>query len=382
MKKVLKMIGKILGIILLVILVIGIIVYAFVLQYPKLKDDPKVGKWYRVTTSEMKTSEGDKYRALFKKGSENKVLIYFAGGGVSFNEDTAREDTYNTKEVAIDMLANLTMNMGGIASDVEGSPFEDWSIILFPYATGDFHAGTGEFHYTDTDGKEKILYHNGYVNYTETMKKVMEQAGINDADTVLVTGYSAGGFGAALLAKDVFTNYFPDAKSKNVLVDASLLLNNNWHSIVTDVWQTPKEISDKLVSNNLTLDCFASLHKKYGDDIHLLFDCSTRDGDLAKVQNYFDDGIMDVDEKQADEFQQILKEAIPEFKEAGVSLFIWDGVPWYDDPRNMTAHTIIATPTVWIPFEEQKKSVAEWLTYAIEGKMSDYGVELIDKKYD
>lgn len=382
MKKVLKMIGKILGIILLVILVIGIIVYAFVLQYPKLKDDPKVGKWYRVTTSEMKTSEGNKYRALFKKGSENKVLIYFAGGGVSFNEDTAREDTYNTKEVAIDMLANLTMNMGGIASDVEGSPFEDWSIILFPYATGDFHAGTGEFHYTDTDGKEKILYHNGYVNYTETMKKVMEQAGINDADTVLVTGYSAGGFGAALLAKDVFTNYFPDAKSKNVLVDASLLLNNNWHSIVTDVWQTPKEISDKLVSNNLTLDCFASLHKKYGDDIHLLFDCSTRDGDLAKVQNYFDDGIMEVDEKQADEFQQILKEAIPEFKEAGVSLFIWDGVPWYDDPRNMTAHTIIATPAVWIPFEEQKKSVAEWLTDAIEGKMSDYGVELIDKKYD
>ena len=197
MKKVLKMIGKILGIILLVILVIGIIVYAFVLQYPKLKDDPKIGKWYRVTTSEMKTSEGDKYRALFKKGSENKVLIYFAGGGVSCNEDMAREDTYNTKEVAIDMLANLTMNMGGIASDVEGSPFEDWSIILFPYATGDFHAGTGEFHYTDTDGKEKILYHNGYVNYTETMKKVMEQAGINDADTVLVTGYSAGGFGPA-----------------------------------------------------------------------------------------------------------------------------------------------------------------------------------------
>ena len=35
-----------------------------------------------------------------------------------------------------------------------------------------------ENHYTDTDGKEKILYHNGYVNYTETMKKVMEQEGL------------------------------------------------------------------------------------------------------------------------------------------------------------------------------------------------------------
>ena len=88
------MIGKILGIILLVILVIGIIVYAFVLQYPKLKDDPKIGKWYRVTTSEMKTSEGDKYRALFKKGSENKVLIYFAGGGASWQGEGAGMGNY------------------------------------------------------------------------------------------------------------------------------------------------------------------------------------------------------------------------------------------------------------------------------------------------
>lgn len=381
MKKVLKIIGKILAIILAVLIVIGIFVYIFVLQYPKLKNIPKEGKWYRVTTSEMKTSEGDRYRAFFKKGSSNKVLIYFAGGGVSVNEDMAKDDTYNTKEIAIDMIANVTMNMGGIASDVEGSPFEDWSIILFPYATGDFHAGTGEFHYTDTDGKEKILYHNGYVNYTETMKKVMKSAGISDADTVLVTGYSAGGFGAALLADDVFTNYFPNAKSKNVLVDAALLLNDDWHSIATDVWKTPKEISDKLLSNNLTLDCFVSLHEKYGENIHLLFDCSTRDGDLAKVQNYFDDKVMDVDEKQADEFQQILKDTIPQFKEAGVSLFIWDGVAWYNDPRNMTAHTIIATPAVWLPFEEQQKSVAEWLTDAISGKLDDYGVELIEKEY-
>ena len=382
MKKVLKKIGKIVGIIFAVLLLIGVLVYAFVLQYPKLKNNPKVGKWYRVTTSYMKTSEGDRYRAFFKKGSENKVLIYFAGGGVSVNEETARDDTYNTKEVAIDMLANVTMNMGGLASEVEGSPFENWSIILFPYATGDFHAGTGEFRYTDTDGKEKILYHNGYVNYSEAMKMVMNMSGLDNIDTVLVTGYSAGGFGAALLSDDVFTNYFPNAESKNVLVDASLLLNDDWHNIATDVWQTPKEISDKLVSNNLTLDCLASLHEKYGEGIHLLFDCSTRDGDLAKVQNYFDDGIMDVDEKQADEFQQILKKTIPQFKEAGVSLFIWDGVAWYDDPRNMTAHTIIATPAVWLPFEEQNKSIAQWLVDAIDGNLSDYGVELIDKKYD
>lgn len=180
---------------------------------------------------------------------------------------------------------------------------------------------------------------------------------------------------------DIFTNYFPDAESKNVLVDASLLLHEDWHTIATDVWQTPKEISDKLTGNNLTLDCLAALHKKYGDDIHLLFDCSTRDGDLAKVQNYFDTGVMDVTEKEADIYQQILRDTIPQFKEIDVSLFIWDGVAWYDDPRNMTAHTIIATPAVWLPFEEQNQSVAGWLTDAINGEMKDYGLDLVNKQY-
>ena len=377
-----KKVIKIIGIIFAVVLVILLLVYIFILNYPKLKKEPKIGKWYRVSDSVMKDSEGGSYHALFKKGSENKVMIYFAGGGASVNEETARDDTYNTKLVKPDMLANVTMNMGGIASDVEDGPFENWSMILFPYATGDFHSGTGEFRYTDKDGKEKTLYHNGYTNYTAAMKQIMEKAGIENADTVLVTGYSAGGFAAALLADDVYTNYFPDAESKNVLVDASLLLNDNWHDIAANVWKTPTEISDKLTGNNLTLDCLKALHEKYGDGIHLLFDSSMRDGDLAKMQNYFDTSIMEVDEEVADIYQQILKDTIPKFKDAGVSLFIFDGIGYYDDTRNMTAHTIIATPVVWIPFEEQNKSVAEWLTDAIDGNLKDYGVDLVDKVYE
>lgn len=380
--KLLKKILKILGIILLILLIAAIFVWFFVLQYPNLKTDPKEEKWYRVSSSEMKDSEGGSYHALFRKGSENKVLIYFAGGGASVNEETARDDTYNTKEVSPDILANVTMNMGGLASDVDGSPFENWTIILFPYATGDFHAGTGEFTYTDSDGKEKILYHNGYINYTETMRKVVEKAGVDAPDTVVVTGYSAGGFAAALLADDIFTNYYPNASIKNVLVDASLLLNEDWHNIAVNVWHTPKSISDMLVSDNLTLDCFRALHEKYGDDIHLLFDSSTREGDFAKMQNYFDTGVMEVDEAATDIYQQILKETIPQFQDAGVSLFIWDGVAWYDDSRNMTAHTIIATPAVWLPFEEQVQSIARWLMDAIDGNLKDYGIDLVHKSYD
>lgn len=380
--KLLKKVLKVLGILSLIVLIALGCIYKFVLQYPNLKNDPTAGKWYRVESSEMRDSEGNGYHALFRKGTENKVMIYFAGGGVSINEEMARDDTYNTRMVWPDMLANVTMNMGGLASDVEGSPLEGWSFILFPYATGDFHSGTGEFRYVDTDGKEKTLYHNGYVNYTEAMKLIMEKAGIADADTVLVTGYSAGGFAAALLADDIYTNYFPDAENKNVLVDASLLLYDDWHDVAVNVWKTPETLTRLLKTDNLTMDMLRALREKYGDGIHLLFDSSTRDGDLAKVQNYLDNGIMDVDERAADVYQQILKETIPQFQEIGVSLFIWDGVAWYDDPRNMTAHTIISTPAVWLPFEEQGQSVAGWLNDAIDGELRDYGVKLVDKVYE
>ena len=376
-----KKIFKVLGVILLVILIIVACVYFMFLRYPELKKDPVINKWYRVSDSVMKDSEGNSYHALFKKGSENKVMIYFAGGGVSVNEETARDDTYNTKMLWPDLLANTTMNMGGLASSIKGSYFENWTLILFPYATGDFHSGTGEFHYTDTDGKEKILYHNGYVNYTAAMKEIMEKAGIKDADTVLVTGYSAGGWGVALLADDIYTNYFPDAQNKNVLIDSSMALFDSWYDTAVDVWQTPESITQYIKTDNLTMDMLNALHEKYGDDIHLLFDSSTRDGDLAKVQNYFQNGIMEVDEDVADVYQQTLKDAIPQFKENGVSLFIWDGVSWYDDPRNMTAHTIIATPAVWVPFETQGQSIAGWLEEVITGNLRDYGIDLVNKSY-
>jgi hypothetical protein len=133
------------------------------------------------------------------------------------------------------------------------------------------------------------------------------------------------------------------------------------------------------------MDCLRSLHEKYGDGIHLMFDCSTRDGDLAKVQHSLQNGLSmqnDVDESQGDEFQETLKRNIPLFKEAGVSLFIFDGVAWYDDPRNLTAHTIISTPVVWLPFEEQGQSVAGWLQDTIDGDIKDYGLDLVNKSYD
>lgn len=376
---ILKVLGALFGILLLTTFCI----YMFVLQYPNLKENPKIDTWYRVTSSEMKSSDGSRYKAFFKKGKEHKVVVYFAGGGVSINKEMAKMDgAYNKKVIAIDTLANLTMNLGGIISNADNNPFKDWSVIAFPYATGDFHAGTGDFTYTDASGKEQILYHHGYTNYSLVMKKVMQLADLDHTEDILVTGYSAGGFGAALLADDVFTNYFSKTKSKTVLADASFLLYTDWHDIATNVWHTPPRISNQLTTNNITLDSLTALHKKYGNQVHILFDSSTRDGDLAKTQHYFDTGFMVADEAIADRYQKNLKTMIDALKKkAGTSIFIWDGFSWYDDPRNLTMHTIIATPHSFYPFKERGISIAQWAMNAVNGTLKDYGIHLLDKKY-
>lgn len=380
---------KIIRIILLVLLFIAVLVYFFVLRYPEIKNMPKTDKWYRVSSKEMKDSEGNSYHALFKKGKENKVMVYFAGGGVSVDEKTARNDTYNTRLVWPDMLANVTMNMGGLAASSDANSFSDWTVILFPYATGDFHSGTGEFKYTDKDGKEKILYHNGYTNFTLAMEEIMEKAEIKDADKVVVAGYSAGGWGASLLADDVFSNYFPNTKSKTVLVDSSVALYEDWKNVAENVWKSPQHIVDRIKTNNITLDCLTALHEKHGDDVTILFDCTPRDGSLALVQRYFKNkeidektGEMPVEESDADEFQKALKEFVYNLKEqANAYVFIFDGYDWYGDPRNMTSHTIISIPIVFQKLNDTDKSIAEWLENAINGKYKDYGLDLLDKKY-
>ncbi len=380
MKKVLK----IFGIILLILAAIAVIVYFSVLRYPNLKTDPTVGKWYRVETSEMKSSDGSAYHALFKKGDENKVLVYFAGGGVSINEDTAKYDSYNTTLVWPDLLANLTMNMGGLCADGEENPFYDWTMILFPYATGDFHCGTGEFEYTDTDGKTKTLYHNGYINFTSAMDEILEKAGLEDVDTVVVTGYSAGGWGAAILANDVFTSYFPEAESKTVLVDSSVALYDGWADVAANVWQAPEHIVDRIKTDNLTLDSLTALYEDYGDDVNILFDCSTRDGDLSKIQRYFNDlvfdndGEMPVDETDGDNFETVLAEFVSQLKEqTNANVFLFDGFDWYGREIDLTSHTVIETPYVFAELNDTGKSIAEWLSDAIDGNKADYGLELL-----
>ena len=57
--------------------------------------------------------------------------------------------------------------------------------------------------------------------------------------------------------------YVPNAESKTVLVDSMLMFIDNWHTISTDVWKSPTEISGRIRTNNIVLDSLTVLAQKH-----------------------------------------------------------------------------------------------------------------------
>ena len=79
---------KILLIFACVIVVLAVGVFAllkntFLKSFPELTGEPEIGKWYEVKVDGTQSSDGSEWHGIFKKGTENKVVVYFFGGGVS-----------------------------------------------------------------------------------------------------------------------------------------------------------------------------------------------------------------------------------------------------------------------------------------------------------
>lgn len=365
LKKVIIIIGIIVGVIAL-----GIFVFlklTILKTFPKLKGEPEIGKWYEIPVAGAKSSDGSEWHGIFRKGTENKVVVYFFGGGVSITPETSEG---GKKFYATTMLAQDFVAQGGIGSNTEENPFKDWSFIVIPYATGDFHAGTGIY-----EGK-KTVYHTGYNNYSAYIEQIKPYVG--EPDTLLVTGFSAGGFATSLLADDVIDR-FPSAENVTVCVDSSLLLYNGWYDTAVNLWKSPTEISDRLTTNNLVLDSLTALHEKRGNSVKILFDCSYRDNTLMQYQSYIDNGKMDQTKELGDKFQKDLKEMVHGLQTniPDVGIYIWSNGE--DADTHNTQHTIISSNV----FDRlgNDRSVGEWMFDAVNGDVRTYGIELLDKAF-
>lgn len=356
-------------------------------KFPILKGKPKMGKWYGIPLEGCVSADGVPAHAAFRKGSENKLIVLFFGGGVSWNEYMAARP--NSIFGNPDKINFYAVGDGGLVADLatrigiptlsknKSNPFHTWNMLAIPYVTGDFHCGTGDFPYTALDGTKKILHHHGYTNYRKALTEAIKHIG-NNPEQILVTGFSAGGWGTALLTDDVMRT-FPNCKNVTSYVDSSLMLHPDWRGIAENVWKAPKEIADRLQSENNVLDCLRALKKDHGDRVKIAYSCSVRDCALAEFVNYIQEDKLYADKESGIKFQEQLKQMCDELQQAipNVSLFIFDTLEENAEKKAMglTKHCVGKAEKLVV----EGTTAAQWLWDTVCDNPRQIGLALLDQ---
>lgn len=343
-----------------------------IICWPDLNGEPETGKWYRVNPEGAICSDGAPWHGNLFKGKDSRLLVYFCGGGVSLDAYTAaRPEMFYFPTVDQDGFELVSM-----PAAIDGNPFKDWSKLVLPYATGDFHVGTADFPYTAQNGDAAVVHHHGYTN---CMAFLREALGYLEApDAVVLAGFSAGAFGVSMLADELIGTFFPNVGNITVVADSPLLLCRDWKKIAQGVWGSPAHIRDRICTDNLSLDNLKALVDNR-PRVKILLTSSVRDGDLGRYFGYLANGRLEAGKAQGDAYQRGLKEMAGELlARENTAVLIWDELMG-DEANKLTSHTIIFMPTFFMPV--QGTTAANWIMDAVNGKLMSYGLQLLNKDY-
>ncbi|MDB4991390.1 MAG: Phage tail length tape-measure protein [Myxococcaceae bacterium] len=145
------------------------------------------------------------------RGSK-KLMIFLEGGGICFDAQTCGENPANTQG------QQGAPTSGIFDRSNAANPVRDWNFVYVPYCTGDLHAGARRDVDVPGVGTQQFV---GALNMQRFLKTIVST--FCDSKDVLLTGSSAGGFGAVLNFVQV-QNAAPGLKV-NLIDDSGPLLN-------------------------------------------------------------------------------------------------------------------------------------------------------------
>jgi Pectinacetylesterase len=173
------------------------------------------------------------YSFFVKRGIENKLMMYYQGGGACWSGATCCLQTCD-QNVNVGGSDNPNNGFGTGFADLSNpnNPFRNWTVVFVSYCSCDVHWGDNELGYGAVVGPgaggggicqaltgvtHKDVSHRGWDNAKLAEKFAREH--FLDPEEVFVTGSSAGGYGAILHGVPVSRIYA--ASNVNVLGDAS-----------------------------------------------------------------------------------------------------------------------------------------------------------------
>ncbi|MCY1059706.1 pectin acetylesterase-family hydrolase [Nannocystis sp. SCPEA4] len=161
-------------------------------EVPAIDVPPLEWKYVPVPGTQCMNGDTAGFGISLNPDSKN-VMIYLEGGGACFN-DVCDFSAFN--------IPFIPPPDGIFNRANPGNPVADWSMIYVPYCTGDIHGGD-----KDTMLGGQVRHFRGYTNITKYLQQWVPT--FADAENVLLTGISAGGFGAGLNAVQVADAFGP-----------------------------------------------------------------------------------------------------------------------------------------------------------------------------
>ncbi|WP_225410183.1 pectinacetylesterase family protein [Stigmatella hybrida] len=216
------------------------------------------------------------------------LVIYFSGGGACWDATTCLETNSSLHGPFTEFVFNIVKGASFKGSILDRTlarnPYQDWNLFFIPYCTGDLHIGDADQVYT-SGAVTRTIRHRGLANTKAFLARIA--ATVPEPEQVLVTGSSAGGFGAAL-NYTLIRQAFPRAKVF-LVDDAGPLLKNDalspaLRSAWAQAWKSDAalEAIDPAVKEDFSA-LYPVLARKYPEDRMALLS-SLRD---ETIRGYF-----------------------------------------------------------------------------------------------
>jgi hypothetical protein len=137
--------------------------------------------------------DGSPYRFFARRGTVNKLVVYYQGGGACWEQLTCGIPTCDDGVTDSDNPDNFSTGFADLSNPA--NPFRDWNAVFVSYCSCDVHFGDAAQDYANVNpASPKHVEHRGYHNAKVVEKWAREHFLAPEA--VFVTGSSAGAYGA------------------------------------------------------------------------------------------------------------------------------------------------------------------------------------------
>ncbi|WP_437590861.1 pectin acetylesterase-family hydrolase [Sorangium sp. So ce1000] len=149
---------------------------------------------------ETTCARGDPFKYFVRKGTVNRLVVEFRGGGACWSADTCSVAGSLFQET----VGEDPLTTGIYDHENPDNPFRDWHHVYIPYCTGDVHWGDNVVTYGE--GSQAVtIRHKGAVNVRAALGWIYEN--VPAPETIFVTGCSAGAYGAILWSAHLREHY-------------------------------------------------------------------------------------------------------------------------------------------------------------------------------